>query len=283
MKAIRTYKPLIVWIADNEPRPQGAVSPDFSNRLVMGCGRGLKSALLVCVWTCGVSWAQSGGIDSPQMGVMVDGFQRARPVFGVSASVTVGDPVATAVIASACSDSFCILKTFNSIVAGGVSTPSPPGTALLTIDGQTALLYFPRLEKLVRWQAGQIQPLALNVTGNIVALRSTAGVTQFAVQRNGATWILDAAGQAIDSFQSASGPVLLPRTGALYTEGGNVVLRRSDGSELRFPVPGAESFSAMSFSTSAANYVQIRAGRSSYSLRIDLGHERIFQLPEPLQ
>jgi hypothetical protein len=190
--------------------------------------------------------------------------------------------VGTGVVASACSDSMCVLKTFDSIVANGVQTPSPPGTALVAIDGQTALLFFPRLQTLVQWQAGQIQPLALNVTGNIVALRSTAGVAQFAVQRDGATWIVDAAGQAIDSLPSASGPVLLPATRAIYTDGDDVVLRRSDGSELRFPVPGVESFSAMSFSATSANYVQIRAGRSSYALRIDWARERIFQLPEPL-
>jgi len=278
MKTMQTYKPQIVCIADNEPRPQGAVS--FSDGAE--APHGFKSVLLALLLTCGVASAETGGINPPQMGVMIDGFERARLVSGVSASVTVGDPVATGVVAAACSDSFCILKTFDSIIAGGVPMLSPPGTVLLAIDGQTALLYFPRLEKLVRWQAGQVQPIALNVTGNIVALRSTAGVAQFAVQRNGATWIVDAAGQAIDSLPSASGPVLLPATGALYTDGENVVLRRSDGSELRFPVPGAESFSAMSFSATAANYVQIRAGRSSYALRIDLGHERIFQLPEPL-
>jgi hypothetical protein len=270
-------------IADNEPRPQGAVSPDYSYKLVAGdaeAPRGLKSAVLFL--SCGLAWAQSGGINPPQMGVMVDEFGGARPVFGVSASVTVGDPVGTGVLASACSGSLCVLKTFDSIVAGGVQALSPPGTALIAIDGQTALLYFPRLQELVRWQAGQIQPVALNVTGDIVALRSSAGVAQFAVQRNGATWIVDAAGQAIDSLPSASGPVLLPATGAIYTDGENVVLRRSDGSELRFPVPGVESFSAMSFSATAANYVQIRTGRLSYALRIDWGHERIFQLPEPL-
>jgi hypothetical protein len=226
---------------------------------------------------CGVACAQSGGIAQSQMGVMVDGHQRARPVFGVSASVTLGDPMVSGVLASACSDSLCVLKTFDSIVADGVQTKSLPGTALLAIDGQTVLLYFPELETLERWQAGQIEPVALNVTGNIVALRSTAGVAQFAVQRNGATWIVDAAGQAIDSLPASSGPVMLPPTGAIYTDGENVVLRRSDGSELRFPVPGAESISPM-----ANNYVQIRAGRMSYGLRIDFGHERMFQLPEPL-
>ena len=268
----------------NEPRSQGVVSPDFSRRLVAGgaeATRGLKSAVRVLFLSCGLAWAQTGGIHPPQMGVMVDGFGRARPVFGVSGSVTVGDPVASAMVASACSDSLCVLKTFDAVVAGGVQTLSPPGTALIAIDGQTALLYFPGLEKLVRWQAGQIQPLTLSVTGNIVALRSTAGVAQFAVQRDGATWIVDAAGQAVDSLPSASGPVLLPATGAIYTDGENVVLRRSDGSELRFPVPGAQSFSAMWFSSTAANYVQIRAGRSSYALRIDRGRERMFRLPEP--
>jgi len=131
---------------------------------------------------------------------------------------------------------------------------------------------------MVKRQAGQIQPLALNVTGDIVALRSSAGVAQFAVRRSGATWIVDSNNQVMDSLPSASGPVMLAGTVTTYTDGEHVVLRRTDGSELRFSVPGAESFRAM-----AASYVQIRAGRMSYALRIDPGHERMFQLPEPSQ
>jgi len=231
---------------------------------------------------CSLAWAQSGGIQPPAMGLMIDGSGQARPVFGVSASVTVGDPVATAVLASACSDSFCVLKTWTGLVIEGVEAKSPPGPALLAIDGQSVLLYFPRLGQLARWQAGDLQPVPLNVTGTIVALRSTAGVAQFAVQRNGATWIVDSNHQVLDSLPAASGPVLLPATGAIYTDGGDVVLRRRDGSELRFPVPGVQSFSAMSWSSSAANYVEIRAPWASYALRIDFGHERIFELPEPL-
>jgi hypothetical protein len=207
---------------------------------------------------------------------MVDGLAHARPVFGVSASVTLGDAFAGAVMASACSDSWCILKTRDAIVAGGVSTKAPPGPALLAIDGATALMYFPRFHMLARWRDGALEPVAMNVTGTIVGLRSTAGVAQFAVRRNGLTWIIDADNHAIDSIPSASGPVILLPSATIYTDGGDVVLRRADASELRFSAPGAQSFLAM-----AANYVQIRAGQSSYALRIDAGQERIFELPEP--
>ncbi len=232
--------------------------------------------------TCALAWAQNGGVNPPQMGLMVDGFERARPVFGVSGSVTLGDPVASAVLASACSDSWCVLKTWTALMIAGVETKAPPGPAFLAIDGQTILLYFPRLGQLARWQAGNLQPVPLNVTGTIAALRSTAGVAQFAVERNGATWIVDSNDQVLDSLPAASGPVLLPPAGAIYTDGDDVVLRRRDGSDLRFPVPGVQSFSAMSLSSSGANYVEIRSLTASYALRIDLGHERIFELPEPL-
>jgi hypothetical protein len=225
--------------------------------------------------TCGVAWAQ-GTIDQPRMGVMVDGFARARPVFGVSASVTLGDPAASGVVAVACSDSWCILKTRDAIVAGGVSAKAAPGPGLLAIDAATALVYFPRFHMLARWHDGILEPVAMNVTGTIVGLRSIAGVAQFAVRRNGVTWIVDADNQAIDSIPSASGPLILLPGATIYTDGDDVVLRRADRSEVRFPVPGAQSFAAM-----AASYVQIRAGQASYALRIDPGHERIFELPEP--
>jgi hypothetical protein len=227
--------------------------------------------------TCGVAWAQ-GTIDPPRMGVMVDGFAHARPVFGVSASVSLGEAFAGAVVASSCSDSWCIFKTRDAIGAGGVLTKAPPGPALLAIDGATALMYFPLFHMLARWRDGTLEPVAMNVTGTIVGLRSNAGLAQFAVRRNAVTWIVDADNQAIDSIPSASGPVILLPGATIYTDGDDVVLRRADGSELRFPAPGARSFLAM-----ATNYVQIRAGQSSYALRIDPGHERIFELPEPAQ
>ena len=115
-----------------------------------------RSACATFCWlaTCGFAWAQSGGIAPPSMGLMMDRHGYARPVFGVSGSVTLGAPVATAVVASACSDSFCVVKTQTGMIAQGAETKSPPGPALLAIDGQSVLLYFPRLGQLGRWQAG---------------------------------------------------------------------------------------------------------------------------------
>ena len=73
---------------------------------------------------------------------------------------------------------------------------------------------------------GDLRPVPLSVTGTVVALRSNGGVAQFAVQRNGATWIVDSNDQALDSLPAASGPVLLPATGAIYIDGDDVVLRQ---------------------------------------------------------
>jgi hypothetical protein len=222
---------------------------------------------------CGIAWGQS--IMAPQMGVVVDSIGRARDVFGVSASVTLGDPIAGEVLTSACANGFCVLKTRSSVIAGGGSIPMP-GAAFVAIDGAATLIYFPAAGALMRWQSASLTTVPLNIAGEIVGLRSTAGVAQFAVRGNGVTQIVDQDGGVVDSIPAASGPVLLASNAVIYCDGGDAVLRRADGSELRFPAPGATSFLAIE-----ANYVEIRAGRVSYGLRIDAGHERIFQLPEP--
>jgi hypothetical protein len=229
----------------------------------------MKFAFLIC----GVAWAQS--ITAPQMGVVVDSIGRARAAFGVSASVTLGDPIVGEVLTSACANGFCVLKTRSSVIAGGVEVLTPGG-ALIAIDGATALIYFPSTGVLMRWQSGSLTTVPLNIDGEIVGLRSTAGVAQFAVRGNGVTQIVGQDGGVIDSIPAASGPVLLASNAVIYHDGADAVLRRANGSELRFPAPGATSFLAME-----ANYVEIRAGHVSYALRIDAGHERIFQLPEP--
>lgn len=222
-----------------------------------------------------IAWAQS--LQAPQVGLMIDSEGHARPVFGVAASVTVAAPTASGVLTSACANGFCVLKTAVSIFAGGVESTAP-GPAMVVIDGASALIYFPESRRLVRWQAGSLGPVPFDVDGEIVGLRSVAGAMQFAVRRGGVTWIEDSSENALDSLPAPSGPVLLLPNAAIYTDGEQIVLRRFDGSELRFDAPGAQSMLAME-----ANYVEVRAGKVSYALRVDPGHERIFELPEPTQ
>lgn len=225
----------------------------------------------------GIACAQCG-LDRPQMGTMVDHSGAARPVFGVAASVTLGDPALTGVISSACSDSWCIFKTANSIVVAGQTLPAPAGAALFAIDGMTAAIYFPASGQIARYQNGQLAPAAVQIEGEVMGLLSTSGTMQFAVRRNESIWIVDQQDNAIDSIPAFKGPVMLLPAGVLYTSGDQVILRRADASQVSFSAPGAKSFSAL-----ATNYVQIHAAGMSYALRIDAGRERIFELPEPAQ
>ena len=230
--------------------------------------------ILIAIALGGMAWGQTA-LDQPRLGTMIDQAARARPVFGVTGSVTLGLPSASGVVSSACSSQFCIVKTRSAVLVAGAEANAPVGPALFAIDGNVAYVYFPLAGRLAYWRQGQLDPLPLGVAGEILSLRVGANGLEFAVRRNGVVWIVDSNDQAIDSLPSAGGPVLIFPGGALYTDSGDVVLRRPDASELRFAAPEAEMFSPMS-----DNYVQIRAGRSNYALRIDAGHERMFMLPE---
>ncbi len=229
---------------------------------------------LAFLFACGIAWAQTA-LDRPQMGVMVDPSGNARAVFGVSGSVTLGDPMLSGVLSAACSD-WCIFKTADALVVNSQSVPAPAGPAILAIDGANAVIYFPGTRQLAIWQNGQLTPVEASIDGQVVGLRSSAGVIEFAVRRRESTWIVDRNGAIVDAIAGATGPVMLLASGILYTDGDQVVLRRADASELRFDAPGAQAFSAL-----GANYVQIRTRASSFVLRVDAGHERIFDLPEP--
>ena len=230
---------------------------------------------LAFLFTCGLVWAQNA-LERPQIGVMIDASGTARGVYGVSASVTLGDPMLSGVLSSACSDSWCIFKTADAVVVNGQPVPAPAGPAIFAIDGANAAIYFPGAKQLAIWQNGQLTPVETKIDGQVVGLRSDAGVVQFAVRRRESTWIVDETGAIVNAIAGATGPVMLLANGILYADGDQVVLRRVDASELRFDAPGALSFSGLGL-----NYVQIRTRGSSFALRVDAGHERIFELPEP--
>jgi hypothetical protein len=206
---------------------------------------------------------------------MVDRSGNARPVFGISASVTIGDPVASGVVSSACSGTVCLFKTAQTIISGTQTSAAPAGPAEFAIDGATALIYFPHTGELDQWADGHLTPVEFRIDGVIAAMRSVSGVAQFAVRRRGGTWIVNEQDQVIGSIPAATGPVLLLNDGVLYTQREQVVLRRTDGSEMRFSVAKPVQFAPLSDS-----YIQIRTPGASFALRIDPGHENLFQLPE---
>jgi hypothetical protein len=87
-------------------------------------------------------------------------------------------------------------------------------------------------------------------------------------------WIVDSDGSVVDSIAEATGPVLLLAEGVMFGTSGELVLRRSDGTEVRFELAGAENIAAL-----GPHYAAIRAGDAVYALRTDLGREGLFLLP----
>lgn len=150
---------------------------------------------------------------------------------------------------------------------------------------------------------------------------TTDGTLQFVVRTPSGTWIVRSGDVMVESLEGpeSAGPALLLHGGVLFTTQQELILRRPDQSELVFqlapleatehdsttvglthglttalttasePRPsrsGALQLNQIAFSWLGENYVQVRvrgsAGNySNYALRVDLGHERLFLLPEP--
>ena len=213
------------------------------------------------------AWAQ---LEQPRIGVMLDSSGVARPIFGVSASVTRGDALVNGVTSMACARRTCVAKTAHAIVTWDASRqttqPAPDAPALFAFSKDAVYIYC----------AGQLtrngESVPLNVAGEILAMRFAAGAFEFAVRRDDGVWIVRDNDVAIAAIADATGPVILLRGGLLFGSGDETVLRRADASEVRFPIH-ADAFIAM-----GEGYVQIRSGSASYALRI--ATETVFQLPE---
>ena len=201
----------------------------------------------VCVW------AQ---VEHPSVGWMLDSSGAVREVFGVAASVTLGDPIAANVASMSCSRKMCVTR---------------PDAAIFTFSGDAVYVY--SSGQLARWRGGDAEPISVDVAGEILAMRVVDGVVEFAVRRDDGTWIARDGNVAVGAIPEATGPVMLLDRGALFAAEDETVLRRADGSEVRFPVH-ADSFTAI-----GDGYVQIRAGGSDYALRITPGREKLFLLP----
>lgn len=198
----------------------------------------------------------------------------------------------------------------NANVAGGNANSSAGGNVNAPSSGNSALVYFPASRQLARWQNGQLSPVDFDVTGEILSIGEVSdGTLQFAVRNSGGAWIVrngDVVVASLDGPESTGSvgsepPVLLLHGGVLFATSDGLVLRRPDQSEMVFklgaieteqasePRPsgsGATQLEQISLSWLGENYVQVRVRGSggayaNYALRVDLGHERMFMLPEP--
>ena len=182
-------------------------------------------------------WAQ---IERPQLGLMLDANGAARPVYGAAASATLGDPVLTGVLSFGCSARLCLMKTDTAIIASdGTSAAAPTGTALFTVQGASAYIYFPDTPAWARWRDGQLE------------------------------WIDLAPDEA-----TPTGTVMGFVDGSITATADHIALVRRDGTELDFDVADVQQLFAM-----GQGYVQVVAKTGMWILCIESGHEQIFLLP----
>lgn len=224
--------------------------------------------LITTLAICNCAWAQNA-VNRPQIGKMLDTNGAVRTVYGISASVTLGDAEMVGVLSSACSQTFCLAKTETNIVSATSNVDVPAGPALFAFDGTTVYVWFPQSRRLAEWRTGIINMLDSHVDGRVISIGASKGAVQFAVRRMNGVWIVNPDGSVADALPRSTGPVMLIPGGVVYATRDEIVIRN-----LRFPLKGVTAFSQMS-----GSYLQVRAGGLDYSLRIDQGREALFQLP----
>ncbi len=184
-----------------------------------------------------VGWAQ---IERPQLGLMLDANGALRPVYGTAASATLGDPVLTGVLSFGCSAQMCLMKTEVAIIASdGTSAAAPAGTAIFTMHGASAYIYFPGSEQWAHWRDGQLE------------------------------WI-----DFVPDESLSTGTVMLLEDGSMAATADHIALVRRDRSELDFAVAGVRQFFAI-----GKGYMQAVTDTGMWILRVEPGAEQICLLP----
>ena len=199
---------------------------------------------------------------TPEQGLMLDHTGTLRPVIGMAQTFTTGDPVQNGVLSASCGKSLCVIRTADS---------NPPGPALISIERDSALLYFPSTRLYARLRGGQLTTLDWSVTGDVLALRGE----RIVVKRDGEVRVVTPAGAVLASLPRETTAALLLQGLMIYSTPDALVLSRPDGSESRFDVSGVTSLTQI-----GERYVQVTTADSTYALRIEAGKEQLALLPE---
>ncbi|MGD1094351.1 MAG: hypothetical protein ABSB35_20475 [Bryobacteraceae bacterium] len=233
----------------------------------------MKFFIVVVMGVC--AWAQAE-LERPQLGTMLDSNGAVRPVFGLPGSITVGEATLTGVLSTTCSAKLCLAKTESGIWSASGMTSAPNGPAIFALDGTAAFVYFPETRQFARWYEGQLDFLDLDIDGKVLAFRAGKGNSiEIAVRQRNQVQVVDAGLEVIASLPADTRVVMLIKDGVLYAVGNTVILQRPDGTETRFQAPNVEAAFAL-----GDGYIELRAGASTYAVRVDRGREQIFLLPE---
>jgi len=179
------------------------------------------------------------------------------------------------VLSFSCSQSTCVAKTRDSILASAASIPAPSGPAVIAAGNSETTLYFQQSAQFAQLRNGALQTLDWIVDGEVLSMVSMPSGIKFAVKRETGVWITALDGSILDSLPPAAAVLLLPDAAVSATEN-ELALRRADGAEMHFECAGFTELFAMS-----DGWVEARSISGLFVLRTDEGHERLYMPPQP--
>jgi hypothetical protein len=139
----------------------------------------MKPRCLILVAVASVLLAQSG-ITPPRVGYIRDEAGALRPVYGVTGSFVLGQPIARRVISAAFSGRLGLAKTAAALYAfnregrrlGRLPVADGPAQFVFSPDGSEAIVFLPDTSEWFRWSDGAFQdteetvlPTGLTLTG----------------------------------------------------------------------------------------------------------------------
>jgi len=199
----------------------------------------MPKPVLALVIGCLGAFAQTEGISNAPLGYLVTQSQELRPVYGVAASFTLGDPVAGGVLSASFSGRCLVWKTGNELFSSceGEQTrrqSSPGGRALIAFggDGRPKAVYFPEQE-LWRGFGEEHTWYKLSLPGTVLSIALPDQATlRILEERDGVFWLSDfalAGGEKRkEEALTLAAPVIMDRRGRVasfaHTLGGSPAL-----------------------------------------------------------
>lgn len=243
------------------------------------------------------AWAQSS-LAPPQLGFVEDGAYALRPAYGLAGNFVLGPSLAGNVVTQAFSGSFGLLKTASSLAAFDsqgkrqASMDAAPGPALFAFspDGVTGLAYIASNHALFEWRGSAFEPVSLNyqeaIAETVLAIAfPTPSEASLFVQRDDTIWEQRVAlGKVGTISQNAvigvHAPLLaLPTGDILYSDALGIVVRRTDGAEVRIAASLPAGFSLQQMNRDWVQLTDLDRN-ARFAIRTTPGREGFYQLPE---
>src|SRR5215471_13313140 len=147
------------------------------------------AAMRILLFFVPVCLLAQSGLQPPGLGVMLDPNGFLRPVSGAAGSFVVGEARAGRLLSFSCSQSTCVAKTRDSILASAACIPAPSGPAVIAAGDSETTLSFQQSAQFAQLRNGALQTLDWIVDGEVLSMVSMPSGIKFAVKRETGVWI----------------------------------------------------------------------------------------------